>query len=163
MTIMWKQNGDAGFFNPFNLCRCVLKPPFFCSSVEQTLKSCSAFTVALTGLNKSAARFDSERVSKIIPDSRLCWKRAAALLDTDIKGKSAFVTLLATSFPPLLRGYFTTETQHIVFLPRNNVACFLCPSLKTKLNLWKERLKHMNRVSSQRFPQLLFTGLEICN
>lgn len=99
------------FFNPFNLCQCVLKPLFFCSSVEQTLKSCSAFTVALTGLNKSAARFDSERVSKIIPDSRLCWNHAAALHDTDIKGKSAFVTLLATSFPCVLRGYFSRVSQ----------------------------------------------------
>lgn len=97
------------FFNPFHLCSCELKPLFFCVSVEQTLKSCSAFTVALTGLNKSAARFDCERLQDDSSDSRLCWKRAAALLDTHIKENCSFFTLFTTVLPRLLRDYFTTE------------------------------------------------------
>lgn len=121
MTIMWKTNG---FFNPFNLCQCVLKPLFFYSSVERALKSCSASTVALTGLNKSAARFHSERVSKIIPDSRLCWERAAALLDADIKGKSAFVTLPSlVCCEGVSAAFHNRNSAHrVVLLPRNSAA-----------------------------------------
>lgn len=95
--------------------------------MERALKSRSAFTVALTGLNKSAARFDSERVSKIIPDSRMSWKRAAALLDADIKGKSAFVTLPSlVCCEGISAAFHNRNSAHrVVFLPRNSATSLL--------------------------------------
>lgn len=79
----------------------------FCVSVEQTLQSRSPFTRALMGLNKSALRFDSERLRDDSSHSRLCVAachcKALTHTHTHIKGNWRLFHFFTTLLPGLLR------------------------------------------------------------
>lgn len=99
----------------------------FCVSVGQTLQSRSPFTRALMGLNKSAVRFDSERLQDDSSHSRLCVAACRCMASTHTHTHTSKEIAVCSTFSPLCflvscertpQPRFATESHHAT-------ACFL--------------------------------------
>lgn len=105
------------------------------------------------GLNKSAVRFDSERVSRIIPDFHLCWKRIAwHRHQRKIGFCHSSCHFVSSSAARIFQQRFTNKlgsSCHVFTQELCSITCFLFLSLKTILNLRKEGLKRMNSFISK--------------
>lgn len=104
---------------------------WFCVSVGRSLRRRSPLTLALVGLNKSALRFDSQRLRDDSSHSRLCVAacRCLALIHThthtskEIGVRSTFSALgFLVSCERTPQPRFATESQHAT-------ACFFAQEL----------------------------------